>query len=109
MSSPYGEPSGRPGAAPRFTPLPPPDRDAVARVVAGTARRLQRVVEKRTAEDEDALARDEPLLALLAAASLRARSASGPSAGERWQRLGDRAAPHIEIAPLGLIRTRLAS
>jgi len=82
-----------PGEAPRFIPLPPPDRDAVARVVAGTARRLQRIVEKRAAEDEDALARDEPLLALLAAASLRARSASGPNAGERWRRLGDRVEP----------------
>ena len=71
-----------PGAAPRFTPLPPPDHDAVARVVAGTARRLRRIVERRADEDDDALYRDEPLLALLAAASLRARSASGPSAGQ---------------------------
>jgi hypothetical protein len=50
-------------------------------------------VAKRAAEDEDALARDEPLLAVLAAASLRARSASGPNAGERWRRLGDRVEP----------------
>jgi hypothetical protein len=84
---------GGPGAAPRFLPLPPPDHDAVARVLAGTARRLQRIVAKRAAEDEDALARDEPLLAVLAAASLRARSASGPNAGERWRRLGDRVEP----------------
>jgi hypothetical protein len=82
-----------PGATPRFLPLPPPDDDAVARVLAGTARRLQRIVAKRAAEDEDALARDEPLLAVLAAASLRARSASGPNAGERWRRLGDRVEP----------------
>ncbi len=82
-----------PGATPRFLPLPPPDDDAVARVLAGTARRLQRIVAKRAAEDEDALARDEPLLALLAAASLRGRSASGPNAGERWRRLGDRVEP----------------
>jgi hypothetical protein len=85
--------AGRSGAAPRFMPLPPPDSDAVARVVASTARRLQRIVEKRAAEDEDALARDEPLLALLAAASLRARSTSGTNAGERWRRLGDRVEP----------------
>jgi len=84
---------GGPGAAPRFLPLPPPDDDAVARVLAGTARRLQRIVAKRAAEDEDALARDEPLLAVLAAASLRGRSASGPNAGERWRRLGDRVEP----------------
>ena len=84
-----------PGVAPRFLPLPPPDDDAVARVLAGTARRLQRIVAKRAAEDEDALARDEPLLAVLAAASLRGRSASGPNAGERWRRLGDRLVPLI--------------
>jgi len=71
----------------------PPDHDAVARVLAGTARRLQRIVAKRAAEDEDALARDEPLLAALAAASPRARSASGPNAGERWRRLGNRVEP----------------
>ncbi len=81
------------GAAPRFLPLPPPDDDAVARVLAGTARRLRRIVAKRAAEREDALARDEPLLALLAAASLRGRSASGPNEGERWRRLGDRVEP----------------
>jgi hypothetical protein len=62
-------------------------------VLAGAARRLRRIVAKRAAEDEDALARDEPLLAALAAASLRARSASGPNAGERWRRLGDRVEP----------------
>ena len=84
---------GGPGATPQFLPLPPPDDDAVARVLAGTARRLQRIVAKRAAEDEDALARDEPLLAVLAAASLRGRSASGPNAGERWRRLGDRVEP----------------
>ena len=81
------------GATPRFLPLPPPDDDAVARVLAGTARRLQRILATRAAEDEDALARDEPLLAVLAAASLRGRSASGPNAGERWRRLGDRVEP----------------
>ena len=84
---------GGPGATPRFLPLPPPDHGAVARVLAGTARRLQRILAKRAAEDEDALARDEPLLAVLAAASLRGRSASGPNAGERWRRLGDRVEP----------------
>jgi hypothetical protein len=81
------------GATPRFLPLRPPDDNAVARVLAGTARRLQRIVAKRAAEDEDALARDEPLLAVLAAASLRGRSASGSNAGERWRRLGDRVEP----------------
>jgi hypothetical protein len=41
------------GGMPRFTPLPPPDHDEVARVLADTARRLQRLVEKRAGEDEE--------------------------------------------------------
>ncbi len=85
--------AGGPWAAPRFHPLPPPTDDEVARVLAGTARRLQRLLAERAGEDEDALAREEPLLAVLAAASLRGRSTSGPHAGERWRRLGDRVEP----------------
>ena len=65
--------------APRFLPLPPPSGDEVARVLAGTARRIQRLLEQRAEGDEDALARDQPLLALLAAASLRTRIATGPT------------------------------
>jgi hypothetical protein len=61
----------------------------VANVLAGTARRIARLVASR-AEDDDALARDEPLLATLAAASLRSRVAMGTGAGQRWRRLGDR-------------------
>jgi hypothetical protein len=64
---------------------------------AGAARRIQRAIEARHADDEDALARDEPLLALLAAASLRARIATGPHRGQPWRRLGDRVEPHEDI------------
>jgi hypothetical protein len=77
----------------RFLPLPPPEADEVARVLAGAARRIQRLIEARAGDDADALARDEPLLALLAAASLRARIATGPHRGEPWRRLGDRVEP----------------
>ena len=42
-------------APPRFLPLPPPDPDEVARVLAGTARRIAKLVESRAGEDEDAL------------------------------------------------------
>ena len=80
-------------AAPRFFPVPPPSRDDVARVLAATARRLHRLLEARADGDDDAIARDEPLLALLAAASLRTRLASGPHTGECWRRLGDRVEP----------------
>ena len=78
---------------PRFLPLPLPNADEVARVLAGTARRIHRLIEKRAADDEDAMARNEPLLALLAAASLRTRIATGPDAGAPWRRLGDRVDP----------------
>ncbi len=62
-------------------------------MLAGTARRIARLLESRAEGDDDALARDEPLLAALAAASLRTRIATGPHAGERWRRLGDRVEP----------------
>ena len=84
-SAPHGVPQ-------RFLPVPPPSADEVARVLAGTARRITKLIESR-ALDEDSLARDEPLLATLAAASLRTRIATGPYAGERWRRLGDRVEP----------------
>jgi len=84
-------------AAPRFFLLPPPSNDEVARVLAGTARRIQRLLEARAEGDDDALARDEPLLALLAAASLRTRIATGPHTGEPWRRLGDRVDPEEPI------------
>ncbi len=58
-------------------------------------RRIARLLEARAEGDDNALARDEPLLATLAAASLRARTALGPDAGQRWQRLGDRVEPQI--------------
>jgi hypothetical protein len=77
----------------RFLPLPPPNVDEVARVLAGTARRVWRLLAERAGDDEDALARDEPLLTLLTAASLRARIATGPQRGEPWRRLGDRVEP----------------
>jgi ribosomal protein S27AE len=82
-----------PGQPTRFLPLPPPDAGEVARVLAGAARRIERLVEARAGDDADALARDEPLLALLSAASLRTRAATGPHRGEPWRRLGDRVEP----------------
>jgi hypothetical protein len=86
------------GGQARFLPLPPPEPDEVGRVLAGAARRIQRAIEARHADDEDALARDEPLLALLAAASLRTRIATGLHRGQPWRRLGDRVEPHEGIA-----------
>jgi hypothetical protein len=77
-----------------FVPLPPPETEDVFRILAGTARRVLRILERRGLDpDEDSLASDEPLLALLTAASIRSRIATGPEAGERWRRLGDRVEP----------------
>jgi hypothetical protein len=42
-----------PGATPHFLPLPPPGDDEVARVLAGTARRLQRLLAKHQSPVHD--------------------------------------------------------
>jgi hypothetical protein len=87
------------GKAPRFLPLPPPMPDEIARVLAGTARRIAGLLEANAEGDPEALARDEPLLSLLTDASLRTRIATGPHRGEPWRRLGDRIEPHADAPP----------
>ena len=83
-----------PDRRPEFIALAPPDGDDVSRVLMGTARRRRRLLEQRLENaDEEALEREEPLLARLAQASLRTRIATGPEAGQRWRRLGDRVEP----------------
>ena len=78
----------------RFAPLPPPETEDVARVLAGTARRILRRFERKgITMDEDPLAADDPLMAMLGAASIRSRIATGPEAGDPWRRLGDRVEP----------------
>lgn len=62
-------------------------------MLTGTARRIRRLIEDRAGDDEDALAHEEPLLALLAGALLRTRIATGSHRGEPWRRLGDRLEP----------------
>jgi hypothetical protein len=87
----YEGTAGSPG---RFHPLDPPETEDVARVLAGTARRIRRSLESTGEEDgEDRLAEDDPLLALLSAASIRSRIATGAEAGAPWRRLGDRIDP----------------
>ena len=74
-----------------FVALPPPETEDVTRVLAGTARRILRRLERNGADEEnDPLAGDDPLMAMLGAASIRSRIATGPEAGEPWRRLGDR-------------------
>ena len=75
----YPGPTHNPG---RFVPLPPPETEDVARVMAGTARRVMRLLEMRGLErSDDPLASEEPLLATLMAASIRSRIATGQRAG----------------------------
>jgi len=87
----YPGPAHAPGP---FLPLPPPETEDVARVMAGTARRVMRLVESRGQRDdpEDWAAEGDPLLATLMAASIQSRIA----AGQRWRRLGDRVEPADE-------------
>jgi len=80
----------------RFHPLPPPDDAEVARVARRVARGIARRLEKEGLGPEadpseaDPLAADEPLLADLYAASVQGRVATGPRAGQRLRRVGDR-------------------
>lgn len=90
----YRGPSHAPG---EFIAVPAPSTDDVARVLAGTVRRIQRRLERdRSDSEDDPLPRDDPLMALLGAASIRSRIATGPEAGEPWRRLGDRVEPSSE-------------
>ena len=80
-----------------FAALPPPETEDAARVMAGTARRILLLLERCGFRDEDdPLAGDDPLMAMLGAASIRSRIATGPEAGEPWRRLGDRVEPAEE-------------
>jgi hypothetical protein len=67
--------------------------------MAGTARRVIRLLEKRGLENEDdPLATDDPLLATLMAASVRSRIATGPEA-TRKLRLLPSAIASIRLSP----------
>jgi hypothetical protein len=81
---------------PRFTPLPPPGDEEVTRITATLARRVERLLVNKgllgehAATDPDPMETDESLLARLYSASVQGRIASGPHAGQRLLRLGDR-------------------
>jgi hypothetical protein len=85
-----------PSGALRFHPLPPPDDAEVGRVAGQVARRIVRLLERSgLAPDADPAEADplpdkEPLLALLYAASVAGRIATGRRAGQRVLRVGDR-------------------
>jgi hypothetical protein len=77
-----------------FVPLDPPSDTEILRVALGFARRLARVLKRRglgaESHDDDPLLRDQPLMAELCGASVRGQVATGPRAGQRVRRLGDR-------------------
>ena len=74
---------------PRLRPL-----DTSPDLLAGTDRRILRVLERDGVDGEDdPLAADDPLVAMLGAASICSRIATGPEAGQPWRRLGDRVEP----------------
>jgi hypothetical protein len=93
----------------RFHLLPPPDDDEVHRVVVRVARRLAKLLSQHGSGEHgdlsecDPLAERDPLLATLAAASIQGRVATGPRAGQRLLRLGDRVDPedldYLEATP----------
>ena len=81
---------------PEFFPLPEPDDEEVARVIAGSARGIIRLLQRRGLLSdcgdaaEDPLQEEEPLLAACASASLQYRIATGARTGKPVMRLGDR-------------------
>ena len=88
--------SSAPYEAPRFHPLPPPTDQEIARITAAIARRVEKLLVRRGLlgeqgpADPDPLEADQPLLSQLYSASVQGRVATGPRAGERVLRLGDR-------------------
>ena len=88
---------GLPGM--RFRPLPPPTAADLQRAVDDVARRVDRLLLRNglgpdaDPEAADPLPREQPLLAEIAAASVRGRAASGARAGLPPRRLGDRVDP----------------
>jgi hypothetical protein len=75
----------------RFHPAPPPESEELERVLQRVVQGVVRVIERRGLGDEpDQLTKDDPLLAQLLAASVQGRAATGPCAGQRVLRFGDR-------------------
>jgi len=81
---------------PGFSPLPPPSDEEAARITATIARRVERLLVRKgllgehAATDPDPMETEESLLPQLYSASVQGRIATGPQAGQRQLRLGDR-------------------
>jgi hypothetical protein len=81
---------------PRFIPLPPPSDEEVTCIIASIAQRVERLLVRKgllgehASTDPDPLETEESLLPQLYSASVQGRIASGPHAGQRLLRLGNR-------------------
>jgi len=88
----------------KFFSLPAPSTEEVARVLADTAGRIARALERAglgadaEADGDDPLTRDDPMSAALYAAAVQGRVATGPRAGQRTTRLGDPAQAVEELS-----------
>jgi len=85
----------------RFHPLPPPEDVEVERLVGQVARRIARLLDRRSLgpqsdpAEADPLADEEPLLAALYGASVAGRIATGRRAGRCVLRVGDCVDPEL--------------
>lgn len=75
----------------RFDPAPPPTAEELERLLNRAVRGIARLVERRgLGHEPDPLSEGDPLLAQLLAAAVQGRAATGPRAGQRVLRFGDR-------------------
>ena len=91
------------GDAPVFVPAPPLSDQAVQQIVETSARRIIRLGTKRGLLDDtaaDPLADEEPVLAVLTAASVRGLTATGARAGQRLRRVLKDPGTGVRTAPL---------
>jgi hypothetical protein len=80
----------------RFHATPPPTGEELERTLSRVIRGIARLIERRGLGDEpDRLFEDDPLLAQLLSAAVQGKVATGPRAGQRVLRFGDR----VEVAP----------
>ena len=100
---------------PEFFSLRPPENSEVAGLAGVLAQRIPALLQRRglgpresESEDSDPLARDEPWLAGVYAASVCGRTATGPDAGRRVAVEGDRVDPEsVDTAAWSPMRQRL--
>jgi hypothetical protein len=95
---------------PEFQVVLAPDNEEIAELTASLAERIPKSLHHRGLEPDgdpeecDPLARDQPWLSGLYAASVSGRAAFGPNAGRRVTRMGDQIDPESIQAPQSALR-----